>query len=227
MLANRMQAAAAGRRKTLEFYADSFSTGATIQIPAGVQDGDVGFLFQLMANLNADSDTTPAGWSSVAGMSSSVDVGNDAHRASVKYRILTAALAGTNVTGMNGDEDFKRMVVFRPNFDLDSIVVNDASAQSTLGNPSAQTITAGSGVPPLLVLSGIWSHDVAEPIYTTQSPSMVEVHDANVPELKVAYAIYNEGQSPVNHTIDMADADPPTGGNGNYLSGGYFEFVPA
>lgn len=204
-----------GSVSSITFHASATADATTITIPATVQDGDFAVLFDFAGGSSAPSDVTPSGWTSNANLAGLIS-GGFSFRSRISYRILTAALAGTSVTGMvsGGATAAKVMLVFRPNVAASTLTLGDPATGATSGNPASQTLTSGSGAAPLVALGFAASYNNS-PTFSTASPAFGgEVASGTV--TRAGYKIYNS--SPSNHTVDMNDL-----GTNNVLSTLYLE----
>ena len=204
-----------GSVSSITFHASATADATTITIPATVQDGDFAVLFDFAGGSSAPSDVTPSGWTSNANLAGLIS-GGLSWRSRISYRILTAALAGTSVTGMasGGSTAAKVMLVFRPNVAASTLTLGDPATGATSGNPASQTLTSGSGAAPLVALGFAAAYNNS-PTFSTASPAFGgEVASGTV--TRAGYKIYNS--SPSNHTVDMNDL-----GTNNVLSTLYLE----
>jgi len=220
MLANRMQAAAAGRRKTLEFYDDAVSTGASITIPAGAPPGAIAILAQVGTNDSSSipSLVTPAGWTNISGLSDTFSTGGIGGRAAVAVKILDEDDEGDSITGINADHDQKVLVVFVPNFAPSAIVANDSDSQLVRNaNPSADTILSGGGNVPLIAMAFGKEGFGLTPDTNNLAGASAEAGG----ELGIFWSIYNDGDTPQNHNFDVGN---PAGAD-NWCASCYFEIT--
>jgi hypothetical protein len=132
------------------------STAATIAAPPGIQAGDLLVLFDQAVSVFMGQPTlvTPSGFTNRIdlGFTSS---GVTGVRCAVATKLAVGTEGGTSLTGMSGaTSNDKALLVFRGNVPAVSHTVADAGQEGTDGNPAAQTITAASGVAPLVVIGG-------------------------------------------------------------------------
>lgn len=191
------------------FRASASVRSNQITIPSGAKAGDFAMLFDRAANTfgSAPSSVTPSGWSTISGMANVQDGGVIHVRYRVCRKILTASDPGTAITGMNGDTEDKHMLVFGAN--VSSATVADTDVEGVTADPSAQTVTAASGTPPLIVFGVAAIYSGTSPTFSTASPSFDDT--VSTTAMVTGYKIYNS--SPADHTVDMNDL-----GNGNYLA---------
>jgi len=109
------------------------------------------------------------------------------------------------------------LIVFSGNESISTVVDNDGDSEETEGNPAPQTVTSGSGVPPLLVL-GAYFTDGGAVNPRSFSPAKDGEVNASLSgaDAWLAYKIYNA--SPDDVTVDMDDE-----GSGNRLFSIYLE----
>lgn len=128
----------------------SFTTGddvTSITIPGGIQNGDIGVLHDAYANTSESTLVTPTNWTSLSSIQTQLGTGSSRFGQSISYRILTAALAGTSVTGINSGAGTvsKVMYIFRPASTVSLVSISSpdikTSAPPTL--PTASTISGG------------------------------------------------------------------------------------
>jgi hypothetical protein len=134
---------------------------------------------------------------------------NDDSRGTLSYKKATGAEASTSLTGMSGTGGATKILyVFRGDDPATTITVADPGQEATDGNPSPQTITAGSGTPPLLVIGAYCtSASALDPRTFTVGGSPAKdgetVADGSSIISYLAYKIFNI--SPSDVVIDMDD----------------------
>lgn len=186
-----------GGSLSLSFIASNTSLSNTVVIPASAQEGDLAVMFDAAGN-SSPSAVTPSGWTNVA------NVGTGFLRVEAHYRVLTAGLAGTPVTGMNDDEEAKICMVFRPSRAIASVVSSTWTTQAA-SDPVAQTVSASGVAVPLVVFGAIGGHGVASVALTGSSPALTEVAANGTAKVRAGYKIYNA--LPSDHIVDS----PSTG----------------
>lgn len=183
---------------TLSFVDSATSTGETITIPAGAQEGDVAVLFDWSQQpywwLGATTELVPTGFISIDQDSVSGRFVETSVVAS--YRELGSGEGGSSVTGMNHFINRKVMLVFRPSAPISSITITGKTSELTNNDPAAQTSPAGSS--PLVKVAVSASNNSAS--FTTEIPTMNKV---SVSSMVAGYLIYNS--SPQSQQVDRND----------------------
>lgn len=196
---------------SVSFRASAVSSTASITIPAGAAVGDWAILVDFaVKTAGTPSAVVPAGWThntSLGGTSAT-------SRVAVLWKILAAGEPGASITGMDGNaSDQKVMLVFSANAAISTGTFASMTTETTNGNAADQTVTAGSGHAPLIVL-GLAACNDAIGVFDVETPAFTaKVTQGN---LVVGYIIYNASQA--NHSVGMADL-----GTGNALSSCYVE----
>lgn len=180
---------------TLSFVDSATSTGETITIPAGAQEGDVAVLFDWSQQIYvAATELVPTGFISIDQDSVSGRFVETSVVAS--YRELGSGEGGSSVTGMNHSINRKVMLVFRPSAPISSITITGKTSELTNNDPAAQTSPAGSS--PLVKVAVSASNNSAS--FTTEIPTMNKV---SVSSMVAGYLIYNS--SPQSQQVDRND----------------------
>lgn len=193
----------------LTFVDSAVSTGTTITIPAGAEEGDIAFLADFQVTGSGPTLVTPTNWTNI------VDTASAFSLLATSYRRLPSGAGGTNVTGMSADGGeliSKAMLVFRPNSLASAITPASLNEETTGGNPASQSVTASGQAVPLIVLGILAAENTTNPAFSTASPAFDDTVPSN--DLRIGYKIYNS--SPADHTIDMADLS-----TGNFLQSCY------
>lgn len=181
---------------TLSFVDSATSTGETITIPAGAQEGDVAVLFDWSQQLYvAATELVPTGFISIDQDSVSDLIQPDTSVVA-SYRELGSGEGGSSVTGMNHSINRKVMLVFRPSAPISSITITGKTSELTNNDPAAQTSPAGSS--PLVKVAVSASNNSAS--FTTEIPTMNKV---SVSSMVAGYLIYNS--SPQSQQVDRND----------------------
>jgi hypothetical protein len=195
------------------FRASATSTGASITIPVTAQAGDLAFLMQQSSDPSSVTEVIPSGWTANGSLNTG-SAGTPATRWTGCWKILESGDPGASVTGADGGTaDAKIMVVFSGANGLSAVTPADVEGVAGGPDPASQTITAGSGAVPLVVI-GIAGVNDAAATFSTASPSFDAQLTAG--NLRVGYKVYTS--SPADHTIDKGDE-----GQRNFLGGLYFE----
>jgi hypothetical protein len=190
------------------------NNSATITAPSGIQAGD---LIVMLDAASADSSpptaVVPTGFTSIFNVT---DAAN--YRIIASYKKADGTEGGASITGMVGsgftNTSAKSILVFRGNAPATTITVGDIGSQLTTGNPTAQTITASSGVAPLIVFGfyvAFLAGSLVNPRTFTVSGSAAK--DGEIQSLRdgslndadtwQAWKIYNT--SPADVVVDMDD----------------------
>ena len=196
---------------SLTFITSSGTTAATSAWtpPALAEVGDLEILFHFGWDNDSeflDNADIPSGvgFQSVYTNTGSVS-GSTANYLSVivTRRVLTDKVAQTFVNpGLDG-RGFVGMY-WRPSKPIASYTLSTVNFQSITGNPTSQSVTASSGVAPLIVF-GAASSDVGTGAFSTQTPAFDGTQSMTgiAPRGIVGWTTYNS--SPADHTIDMND----------------------
>lgn len=181
---------------TLSFVDSATSTGETITIPAGAQEGDVAVLFDWsQQKFQAATELVPTGFISIDQDSVSALL-RPGTSVVASYRELGSGEGGSSVTGMNHFINRKVMLVFRPSAPISSITITGKTSELTNNDPAAQTSPAGSS--PLVKVAVSASNNSAS--FTTEIPTMNKV---SVSSMVAGYLIYNS--SPQSQQVDRND----------------------
>lgn len=157
------------------------------------------------------TSVTPADFTNILDFTANVDT-----KMMLSVKIATGAEASAAITGMSfsGGGGNKILAVFRPDALITTASAQDPDSEGAAGNPSAQTITSGSGAVPLVVLGCYGSYSsgtgaaVVNPRTFTVGGSPAKDGEINSTvasseDLWLAYKIYNS--SPANVVVDMDD----------------------
>lgn len=208
---------ASSRLTSITQVLSATSTAATINFPAGIQAGDLIVMFDAAFGTvfsgTAPTSVTPTGFTVArentgGGAGSPFRVG----RFIISYKLATGSETGA-LTGMDGDEDFKAMYVFRGNAPATAITLGGAGGNISDGNPTAVTIGANAGTPPLVVIGGYASSGAIDP-RTFSTTKDGEINPST--RCYLAYKIYNTG--PASTDVDMDDEGATNGVLGCYLA---------
>ena len=199
---------------SLSHVASASSSTPDITIPVAAAEYDFAVLFDYGANGSGEpSNTIPSGWLSAV-------TGGDGSNARIamRYKMLGPSDPGATVTGIDAETDDKLMLIFRPNVQLTTVTPTDMVAKMTSNNPSSQTINASGATTPLIVVGcGMKYADTMS--FSTESPSFDATETSADQDALAGYSIYNIGDTPVDHTVDINDF-----GLNNGLCSGYFLF---
>lgn len=190
-------ASTGGSLTTLTVGNSATSSTTTITCPA-VNEGDLIVMLDRAEGMSVPTTAIPTDFVSV------VNTNDGAYfRQILSYKIAVGTEGGTSLTGMVGsDYTYKGIWTFVGDVAITAVSALSAVGQATDGNPSAQTVTSGSGVAPLVVLGCATSYKD-----NTSVLSMTPSEDATLsPDASwwLGYKIYNS--SLANVAVDMADA---------------------
>lgn len=199
------QESAAAPLTTVSFLASSTSVDSeTITLPASIAAGDLIIVLDAISNDSSPTLVTPSGFTNVTNATSSY------MRFASCYKIADGSEASTSVTGLLPDPPgggAKIAAVFRGDVAISSFTpasINQPSIDNA--NPTAQSVTASGGTPPLIVF-GFYVNDYGSGVNPrTFSPTKdgeINESGATYCDLWLAYKIYNS--SPANVTVDMDD----------------------
>lgn len=191
----------------ISIFGTNTSSTPGVTAPASIIAGDFIIFDQFTRNIGAPTSVTPSGFTNVFDFNN----GNDKSMCDVK--IANGTEGGTTITGMDGINDYKTIIVIRGDRPIRGYQILSLNTQSTSGNPSAQNCTAANGPVPLIIIAHYASDGTVSP--RTASPAMDAELSPNV-NFYTAYKIYNS--SPSTHSIDMDDE-----GN-NQLASFYINF---
>lgn len=190
---------AAAGLTTLSFITATTSVDSdTITAPATINAGDLLVMFDY--GVKPSGGGVPSGWSEVADVTSAyVDV-------VISYKIAVGSEDGATITGLTGITGAAKIIQqFRGNIALSSITVQDLGSQITDGNPTSQTVTASGGAVPLIVFGMYGVFGTISPRTFTPTEDGETDNTAGANDLHAKFKIYNSGDTPVNHSIDMDD----------------------
>lgn len=193
-----LAAGGGGGASSFTFRDSAVSNGATIAVPAGVQDNDFGILIDLASNTaggSAPSAVTPTNWTNRLSTTNGDDT-----RLMVSTKVLTGAEASGSITGMNDSVEEKIMLVFTPASAISTVTFSAFNTQFTGSNPSTQTVSASGQSSPLIVIGFAARADGTTAAFSTASPSFTATVLTGDSDAIAGYKIY--AGSPQNHTID-------------------------
>ena len=204
---------------------DTTSSGSstTVPYPSGLSSGDLLLMYDFKVNMSSTIPTavTPSGFTNIMNASSASPFG---HRIMIHKRKAdgteTGSVSGMTINGANA----KFILAFRAStvpttwdhFDIDATT-------GIAGDPTAQTVTSGSGTPPLIVFGfyGILTGTLSPRTFTPSKDAEIsETFDGRTADSHyAAWKIYND--SPADVSIDMEDEGP-----GNFLNSLYMQATP-
>ena len=207
-----IEAANISKPYALLFHAsasDTSVTTATAAIPTTTRKGD---LIVVSGFAQGGSPGSPT-WTGFTNIVNNVDSGG---RITVAYKVSDGTDAGNNLSRTSGSNNGDIIVVvFRGHAAIKTVAVQDADVQTTDGDPTAQTLTAGGGSTPLIAF-GVYGSTSAVSTRTFSTTEDSELSSSTRHYLK--YKIYNKSVTPSNATIDTGD-----NGTNNALASFYIE----
>lgn len=199
-------------RPTMDLISVTTSESATpgITIPATIQAGDLGIIYDTSFNTSGGSistatDPTTKGWTTVTNNYDSFG-GADGARLTIYYKVLTAADAGVAIAMNNSSYDRKVLWILRmTNKQISSVIVGPVSTSFTNGSdPAAQTINIANLDTPTFVI-GLGATYSPTATFTTNSPALTElVVGTSSWNPRFGYKLYNQGHT--THTLDIGNS---------------------
>lgn len=176
---------------------------ATLSAPADIIAGDVLVFLDAVWNLSGGppASSVPSGFTSIA--TATTGLGSDI-RTTLSYKLAVGTEGSSTITGMSSTGGASKiLVVFRPDDPASTLTVFSVAAEATNANPSAQTVTASGGTPPLIVVGAYTSSGAIDPRgFSTTKDDEIE-SAASAFDMWIAWKIYNT--SPADTSIDMDD----------------------
>lgn len=186
--------------KSITQQGSASSQLSTVTAPAGIQAGDLLALLDIALDGSSPTTVVPTGFTSINNVNA--NDGTTFIRQILSYKKAIGTEGGSTITGMTGSfGTAKAIYVFRGNIPATVITPSTPNGQATSGTPTNQSVTASSGVSPLVVLGGYGSSGSI----ATRGFSPAKDGEINPNSFfYLAYKIYNS--SPLDTTISMADA---------------------
>lgn len=224
-LTSAIRATAAAHGFTL--FAEVRATGSSVTWPTGLAADDFAVLVDAAANLSSAIPTavTPTGFTNDINLSA----GNTTRgtRIMLSHKLLVGTESGS-LAGMSGGNAgrAKTLLIFRPDFNVGTVTFGGGVSVQNAGDPAAQTILAAGQPSPLIVVGAFSSYETysdptawgsASPAFEGSYGRMSASGDVGT---LTSYSVYNSDETPVSHTIDIADL-----GFVNTIVGGYFTFT--
>lgn len=209
-----MSATAPAVPATLSFLDSTVSSGSSVTGPAGIQAGDLLVCWDVATDASAVALNPLSGFTSIV---TDGDTGNDQYCV-LSYKIADGSEASASISGMNGaSSNTKLLMVFRPDVPISAVNVVDASITQTGGDPGSESITAGGGVVPLVVLGAYAAlSSIDSESFSPAADGEIERQPGSLlSNAELLYKIYNS--SPANVTIDVGDEGLSTTMAGCYL----------
>lgn len=199
LLASLMQKATAARN--FSFVGSCVSTSSALNFGAlsagAIAAGDILVYFDLAQSAAAPTTVTPSGFTVVSSTAS----GGPALAKGIAS-IKKATGSEGSVTGMNGDNNNKVGLVFRPSTSFTTITTAGVNGETSTGAPASQTCNP-SAETTAVVLVAVAAADASTAAFTTETPAL----DAKVAngdaDMLAGYKLYNT--SPASHSFAMAD----------------------
>jgi hypothetical protein len=200
-------AGAASRLTTLtNVLSSTDSSGAAFTLPTGIIAGDLIIVLDC-----ADSD---ASISAPTGFTTIVSAAVGGMDMVLSYKLAVGTESGASVNGLDGSFGEGKIVeVFRGNVPIKTVTPADTANEGTDNNPSAQTVNASGGTPPLIVFGGYESFDGSvNPRTFTVAGSPAKDDEQQLSgfgtgsgaiDLWLAWKIYNT--NPADVVVDMDD----------------------
>lgn len=184
--------------------ASATSTGSEITGPSGIQAGDLLVLYDVLGSISTPTAVVPSDFTIVANAVDFADQG----RLLVSYKIADGSEGDASLLGMSGPGSITKLLyVFRGNGLITAVSGRSVDIETTAGNPTAQVVTAGSGVPPLIVFGAYSTYNaIVNPrTFSTTKDGEINVTDPGGFDSWLAYKIYNAVDSAGNTSVDMDD----------------------
>jgi hypothetical protein len=213
-----IEAAAGGGALNFSVVGTTVSAGSTIGIPGVPTPGDFAFIAETSQNVSGTpADVNPAAWT----------VCIDGLSGQVRLKLWAKIFDGTEadpvpiVDGTSTDRSV--LAVFRPSIPLVNFTPNIGATLGftvTNNDPAARTIgaSAAASLPVILFAAARGGVDLTG-LVTISPDDMVEIGPPSGSTMRGFYKVYNSGETPVDHTIDMSDV-----GNNNGLWSSFFTF---
>jgi hypothetical protein len=174
------------------------STSSSITIPSTAKAGDIALLFDTSTTV---TDTTPSGWTSINGVTTT------GIRTNISRKTLVSGDIGASVTGMAGTTR-KVLLLFRPNGPVTTITVSTPLSQATTLAPNSQSVNAGAAPSTTPVISFWCAGSTGSPTLT--STGTTQVTSISTSGVRVAYRQWNSGQTPANQSGSTTDTGTNT-----------------
>lgn len=179
-------------------------TTTTVVIPSTVKVGDVVILFDTSTSV---TDTIPTGWTSISGVTTT------GIRTNISYKIVTAGMAGSTITGMAGTTR-KVLLVYSANdttaiSPINSVSVSSVNSQATSVAPTNQTISMASQTGVIVGFAVYASTgSITTRGWTGSSPG--EYNSVSTSGIYVKEIRYGFTATKANATISMSDGGTNT-----------------
>lgn len=196
----------------LTYVASTADSTYPMTLMSGINAGDLLVFFEL----NGDNDppiptaATPSGWTAIGNQGTNL---NNYLTLCASYKIASGSEDGTNITGMVEDQFWNGIVLqYRAQKALTSLSASTPVKTGSSTDPAAQTITASSGVTPVLGIVAYYTYNSDS--VSTRTHSVTADHEFGSSHFWLKD--YIQESSPANYTFDMIDE-----GGDNCLFGFY------
>jgi hypothetical protein len=180
-------------------------------MPTGAQAGDIVFVIdRLTAQGNAASLRTPfisnSGNPFTEHQTTSAGSVTTYMGCRISSRVLTAGALGTISNLINNATSGNHRtiaVLFRPSTAITSVTYTSTGGQSTVNNPSVQTVSVSSQPQAAMAMAVYTAQTAIDP--RTSSITMEELNASGVTAFYVKYKLYTAGEARTDFTVDMDD----------------------
>jgi hypothetical protein len=195
---------------SIAFRTSATSSATTLTAPSTIVAGDLLVWSENSVTFGGlPTSVVPTGFTSI----SNNTVGTN-RRIITAYKIAVSGDASSTITGMTTNNALTKMLLVFSTNGATSASVFDIGYETTNNDPAAQTITSGSGTPPLVsigyVRTGTGTYSM------TPTEDGVVSTNSDVAGSFFVYKIYNS--SPADVTVDATD-----GGNNNTINSFYIQ----
>jgi hypothetical protein len=195
---------------SIAFRTSATSSATTLTAPSTIVAGDLLVWSENSVNLSTiPTSVVPTGFTSI----SNNTVGTN-RRIITAYKIADSGDASSTITGMTTNNALTKMLLVFSTNGATSASVFDIEYETTNNDPAAQTITSGSGTPPLVSI-GYMRTGTGTCSMTPTEDGVVST-SSDVAGSFFLYKIYNS--SPADVTVDATD-----GGNNNTINSFYIQ----
>ena len=214
MLSHMLRAARVQRNVvgglSIAFRTSATSSATTLTAPSTIVAGDLLVWSENSVNTSTiPTSVVPTGFTSISNNS----VGTN-RRIITAYKIAVSGDASSTITGMTTNNSLTKMLLVFSTNGATSASVFDIGYETTNNDPTAQTITSGTGTPPLVSIGYVRTGSGTYSMTPTED-GVVSTND-DVAGSFFVYKIYNS--SPADVTVDATD-----GGNNNTINSFYIQ----
>jgi hypothetical protein len=195
---------------SIAFRTSATSSATTLTAPSTIVAGDLLVWSENSVNTSTiPTSVVPTGFTSISNNS----VGTN-RRIITAYKIAVSGDASSTITGMTTNNSLTKMLLVFSTNGATSASVFDIGYETTNNDPTAQTITSGTGTPPLVSIGYVRTGSGTYSMTPTED-GVVSTND-DVAGSFFVYKIYNS--SPADVTVDATD-----GGNNNTINSFYIQ----